>query len=145
MAARGSVNAAHAIHLKLPSPTREGLGEGDNVREDVKKLRENGTDAERALWQRLRAKHLRFRFRRQFLIGPYIVDFVCLRAKLIVEIDGGQHGGERDTTRTDWLEKRGYKVLRFWNNDVLGNVDGVLSVISEEIDRISPPPPAPPS
>jgi len=121
------------------------LGEGDFIRSTVKSLRTNATDAERALWQRLRAKQVRLRFGRQFPIGPYIVDFVCLRAKLIVEIDGGQHGGARDATRTDWLEKRDYKILRFWNNDVLGNVDGVLRVITEEIDRISPPPPAPPS
>jgi very-short-patch-repair endonuclease len=121
------------------------LGEGDIVRSTVKSLRTNATDAERTLWQRLRAKQIRLRFRRQFPIGPYIVDFVCLRAKLIVEIDGGQHGDERDAARTDWLEKRGYKVLRFWNNDVLGNMDGVLRMIAEEIDQISPPPPASPS
>lgn len=112
------------------------MGEGAIVRTDVKTLRTNATDAERALWQKLRAKQIRFRFRRQFPIGPYIVDFVCLRAKLIVEVDGGQHGTERDEARTLWLESRGYKVLRFWNNDVLGNTDGVLHMITEELRKI---------
>ena len=76
---------------------------------------------------------MHFRFRRQFPIGSYIVDFVCLRTKLIVEIDGGQHDMERDAIRTKWLEERGYTVLRFWNNDVLGNMDGVLRVIEKEL------------
>lgn len=111
------------------------MGEGDIVRSTVKSLRTNATDAERALWQRLRAKQIRLRFRRQFPIGPYIVDFVCLRAKLVIEVDGGQHGVERDAVRTKWLEERKYKVLRFWNNDVLDNMDGVLRVIEEELRK----------
>ena len=117
------------------------MGEGVVIPRTVKSLRTIATDAERALWQRLRGKQIRLRFRRQFPIGPYIVDFVCLRAKLIV----GQHSAERDAVRTNWLEGRGYRLLRFWNNDVLGNLDGVTRMIAEDIDRILFPPPAPPS
>jgi very-short-patch-repair endonuclease len=66
-----------------------------------------------------------FRFRRQHPLGPYVVDFFCSEAKLIVEVDGGQHADE-SPTRAQWLEARGYRILRFWNNDVLGNTEGVL-------------------
>ena len=72
-------------------------------------------------------------------MGHYIVDFICDEAKLIVEIDGGQHGVEAlkadDLVRTRWLEARGFRVMRFWNPDVLENIDGVLSAISEELMR----------
>jgi very-short-patch-repair endonuclease len=93
-------------------------------------MRAEPTDAERKLWQRLRhdvvltGSH----FRRQALIGPFIVDFVCHRAKLVIELDGGQHDRQRveDAERTRAIESRGYRVLRFWNNDVFGNIDGVL-------------------
>jgi very-short-patch-repair endonuclease len=115
------------------------------VRNNAKTLRTNATDAERVLWQKLRAKQLRLRFPRQFPLGPYIADFVCLRAKLIVEIDGGQHNDGRDRKRTAWLEERGYTVLRFWNHDVLRNPEEVIRVISEKLDEIYPPPPTPPS
>ncbi len=97
-------------------------------------LRRNQTDAEEALWARLRNRQLEgARFRRQHPIGPYIVDFVNLAAKLVIELDGGQHNvsptAERDAERTAWLNSEGYRVLRFWNNDVLSNIDGVLEVI----------------
>jgi len=105
----------------------------------ARQLRKSSTDAERRLWSRLRQKQLDgFRFRRRQPIGAYIVDFFCPEAKLVVELDGGQHAlaGVHDTERTLWLEARGYRVIRFWNNDVLGNTDGVLFVIR----RALPPP-----
>jgi len=87
------------------------------------------TDAEQRLWYRLRARRLdEWKFRRQVPVGPYIVDFLCARARVIVELDGGQHAERiaRDEARTAGLSSRGYQVIRFWNNDVLGNIEGVL-------------------
>jgi len=95
-------------------------------------LRHNPTDAEIRLWSRLRGKQLGgFRFRRQHPIGFYVVDFFCPEARLIVEVDGGQHGehNARDAARTEWLERRGYRVIRFWNNDALARTDDVLATI----------------
>jgi very-short-patch-repair endonuclease len=102
------------------------------VSERAKLLRRNQTDAEARLWFHLRRRQLDgFGFRRQHPIGPYIVDFACLAEKLIVELDGGQHAEQvtADEQRTKWLEGRGYRVIRFWNNDVLQNTDGVLQNI----------------
>lgn len=90
------------------------------------------TDAERCLWQRLRSRQLEgCKFRRQEVIEPYIVDFVCYGPKLIVELDGGQHleQAEYDAKRTAYLESYGYSVRRYWNNDVLLNTDSVLEDI----------------
>ena len=112
----------------------------------VKKLRENATDAERKLWHHLRRKQIDgLRFRRQYPLGPYIVDFVCLPARLIIEVDGGQHTEqmERDAARTAWLKAQGFRVIRFWNNEVLGNIEGVLHVIGEQLAPATPPPPTP--
>jgi very-short-patch-repair endonuclease len=97
----------------------------------AKKLRTTITDAERKLWSLLRNRQLlAFKFVRQLPIGRYIADFACREAALIVEIDGGQHdGSERDIERTGFLNQEGYSVLRFWNNEVLGNPDGVLETI----------------
>ena len=93
-------------------------------------LRRNATDAEQALWRELRARRLGgHKFRRQWTIGDYVVDFCCLESGLIVEADGGQHSPERDRSRTEFLNSRGFRVLRFWNNDVLQNMDGVLEVL----------------
>ena len=95
-------------------------------------LRRNMTDAEKRLWGELRNKALGgFKFRRQAPVGRYVVDFVCHGAMLIVEVDGGQHAMEshRDATRTMDLEAAGFRVLRFWNNEVLQNTDGVLQEI----------------
>ncbi|MGH6988563.1 MAG: endonuclease domain-containing protein [Stellaceae bacterium] len=104
------------------------------------RLRSDPTDAEKRIWLYLRNKQLGgFRFRRQQPIGPYIVDFFCPHAKLIIEIDGGQHSPERDDKRTQWLESRGYRVVRFWNNDVLGNTEGVHAKLTEIL--FSDPPP----
>jgi len=99
-------------------------------------LRANMTDAERKLWSRLRREQIDgHRFRRQMPIGPYIVDFVCLASRLIIEVDGGQHSAERDARRTAWLESQDFHVLRFWNNDVLGNLDGVIQTIEDALAR----------
>ena len=103
----------------------------------ARQLRRSMTDAERALWRVIRNKQLNeFRFRRQRPMGNYIVDFVCLDAKLILEVDGGQHAEQvgYDATRTVFLASLGYRVLRFWNNDVLQNMDGVVTVILDALD-----------
>ncbi len=93
-------------------------------------LRRNMTDAEKKLWQGLRARQIDgWQFRRQAPIGPYFADFVCFARHVIVEVDGGQHSLERDAPRTAWLEGRGFHVLRFSNTDVLLNTEGVLDVI----------------
>ncbi len=99
-------------------------------------LRLTPTDAEIRLWSRLRRKQLDgFRFRRQQPIGPYVVDFFCPTAKLVIEVDGGQHAVrvDQDEGRSRWLGDRGFRVLRFWNNDVLANTDGVIWAIREAL------------
>ena len=103
----------------------------------AKKLRKNMTDAERLLWQHLRNRELGgYKFRRQRPIGPYIVDFVCLEKKLVIEVDGGQHAGqvELDTKRSDYLKEKGYRAMRFWNNEVLQETESVLTVILSSLD-----------
>jgi very-short-patch-repair endonuclease len=80
------------------------------------------------------------KFRRQVTIGPFIVDFACIDACLIVEIDGGQHSEERDAARTAFLQSKGYRVIRFWNNEVLENIDGVLQSILMKIEDQAPSP-----
>ena len=98
----------------------------------ARKLRNNLTEAEKYLWYFLRFKNLGVKFRRQAIIGKYVVDFVCFERKLIVEVDGGQHSqSARDNVRDEWLGSQGFEILRFWNNDVLGNRDGVLEKIVE--------------
>ena len=96
----------------------------------AKKLRREGTDAELRLWYFLRNRQLGgFKFRRQVTIGPYIADFACVERRLIVEADGGQHGEESDRGRTQHLERLGWRLLRFWNNDILQKTDAVLESI----------------
>jgi very-short-patch-repair endonuclease len=94
----------------------------------AKALRRNLTDAEKKLWLILRDRRLAgWKFRRQVPLEPYVVDFYCLRAKLIVELDGGQHADSiSDEVRMDWLKQNGYRVKRYWNNEVLGNPEGVI-------------------
>ncbi|HVV41743.1 MAG TPA: DUF559 domain-containing protein [Nitrobacter sp.] len=116
----------------------------DRQREFARRMRAQPTDAERKLWQRLRhdvtlnGSH----FRRQALVGPFIVDFVSRRAKLVIELDGGQHDLQRakDELRTAWIAAKGYRVLRFWNHDVLRNIDGVLGEIQRAITPTLDPP-----
>src|SRR5262249_26893975 len=95
------------------------------------------------IWSRLRAHRFQgFSFRRQFPIGSYIVDFVCPEARLIVEIDGGQHAvveAKMDTTRDAWLREQGFVILRFWNNEVLTNLSGVLHRFAEALSEPLPP------
>jgi adenine-specific DNA-methyltransferase len=100
--------------------------------ERARALRAQPSDAERKLWTVLRNRQLAgHRFRRQAPIGRYIVDFACFERKLVVEVDGGQHAtaAQQDAMRTAWLESQGFRVLRFWNHDVLGNIDGVAAAI----------------
>jgi very-short-patch-repair endonuclease len=102
----------------------------------AKGLRQRQTDAERRLWYHLRNRKVEgFKFRRQHSIGHYIVDFVCLEKRLVIEIDGGQHNWSHDQVqdkrRTDRLMKEGYQVVRFWNNEVLTNTEGVLELIRQ--------------
>jgi very-short-patch-repair endonuclease len=101
----------------------------------AQKLRNNATDAERRLWQHLSRRQLEsFKFSRQIPVGPFVCDFVCREKKLIVEVDGGQHAEiSRDAARTAFLKAQGYRVIRFWNNDVLGNMDGVLQTIAAHL------------
>jgi very-short-patch-repair endonuclease len=107
----------------------------------ARQLRSAPTDAERLLWSRLRAEQLGLRFRRQVPPGPYVADFVCMERRLIVELDGGQHNGStNDAVRDAWLRSQGFNVLRFWNNEVMGNMQGVLEVI---VRATASPPPQP--
>ena len=94
-------------------------------------LRRESTPAEQRLWSRIRNDQLGVTFRRQHAIGNYIPDFCCPKAKLIIELDGSQHLDqvEYDAKRTNYLESRGYKVIRFWNNEVMKDIDGVIRAI----------------
>ena len=102
----------------------------------AKELRRNQTEAEARLWARLRAHRMDGAgFRRQHAIGPYIVDFCAPRARLIVEVDGSQHMGQEayDEERTKYLQAKGYRVLRFWNHEVMDQIDAVLAVILDAV------------
>ena len=110
----------------------------------AKNLRSAQTDAERKLWFRLRDRRLAgLKFRRQVPINRYVVDFCCEASRLIVEVDGGQHGSQDETNRTVSLEAKGYLVVRFWNNDVLQNIDGVIESILTTLDKSTSLPPHP--
>jgi very-short-patch-repair endonuclease len=93
------------------------------------------TDAETKLWRLFRSRDLGpYKFRRQHLIGRYVVDFACVEARLVVEVDGGQHNGSlADIERTKWLESWGWQVVRFWNNEVLENLNGVAEVLKQTL------------
>ena len=165
------MSASITVAAFSPPPCGEGLGVGVGVvmtvndknndrtwaltdrtmaprqREFARRMRKAPTEAERKLWW-----HLRHRlplggshFRRQVQIGPYIADFVCHHFKLIVEIDGSQHGSQatKDELRTRRLDSEGYRVLRFWNNEVLSNIDGVLTEIQNAVAVTPTPDPSP--
>jgi very-short-patch-repair endonuclease len=121
----------------------EAFSMNDRQREFARRMRAEPTEAERVLWQRLRHDIVLVgsHFRRQVAIGPFIVDFASRRAKLVIELDGGQHDWQQasDASRSRRIEAAGYRVLRFWNNDVLGNLEGVL----HEIQCALPPTPDP--
>ncbi|MEJ0013105.1 MAG: endonuclease domain-containing protein [Bauldia sp.] len=109
----------------------------------AKTMRREMTEAEALLWRYLRKPGIgELRFRRQTPIGPYIVDFFCPQRRLIVEVDGGQHGSPdaaaRDADRDTWLGRQGYRLLRVWNNGVIGNIEGVCAAILAAAN--SPPP-----
>ncbi|MXP42152.1 DUF559 domain-containing protein [Altererythrobacter soli] len=113
-------------------------------------LRRNPTEVEKRLWRHSRNRGLGgFKFRFQATVGPYVADFLCAEKRLIVELDGGQHGGACDVARTARLERLGYCVIRFWNFEVNENLDGVLERILAECEarpsRFRPPPPPPSS
>jgi very-short-patch-repair endonuclease len=97
------------------------------------------TDAERLLWDHIRAKQLSFKFNRQHIIGDYIVDFVCFEKRLIIEVDGGYHSEyeqiEKDEFRTERLRNLGFSVIRFKNEDVLGDMSSVLNIIKENLNN----------
>ncbi|MBI2182528.1 MAG: endonuclease domain-containing protein [Deltaproteobacteria bacterium] len=108
----------------------------NQIRSRARALRKNSTEVERLLWRHLRMWQLDgYKFRRQQPIGNYIVDFVCLEKRLIIELDGGQHAeqGDYDAQRDTWLRDQRFTVLRFWNNDVLINVEGVAARIFETL------------
>jgi very-short-patch-repair endonuclease len=108
--------------------------------ERARRLRLDGTDVERRLWWRLRNGQIcEAHFRRQHPAGPYTLDFFCPALCLAIELDGGQHAqtGARDRVRDEWLRQQGVTVLRFWNSDVIDNVDGVLEVIAAKVNELS--------
>jgi len=105
-----------------------------DLRERARELRANQSDVERLLWRALRNRRLEgYRFRRQARVGPYIVDFLCVSRRMVIELDGGQHASDSsrdyDELRSQYLVSRGYTVLRFWNDEVLRNLDPVLQTI----------------
>ena len=132
------------IYLEHSFPTCGGrLGWGQ-----CRELRKNPTESEQILWEHLRLRQLGgYKFRRQQPLGPYFVDFVCLEKRLIVEVDGGQHSEQvaYDSERSAWLEAQGFRILRFWNNEVLKEIEVVKEVIAEALGcrstpHLNPPP-----
>ncbi|MBI4725070.1 MAG: DUF559 domain-containing protein [Rhodomicrobium sp.] len=130
--------------ISSPLPWGEGQGEGYNAVASntgtrtwlARRLRRRETDAERKLWSRIRDRQFfGFKFRRQVSVCGFVADFLCHEAKLIIELDGGQHSERAgaDALRTKLLNEAGFLVLRFWNNDVLANADGVLAAVAEEL------------
>lgn len=112
----------------------------------ARQLRKNQTDAEKLLWNYLRNRQIEgCKFRRQWPIGIYIVDFACLSRQLVIELDGGQHAEAitYDTARTRFLEAEGYRVIRFWNNEMLSEPEAVLQRIYEEVNKDITPSPRP--
>ena len=113
------------------------------LKELARNMRKNPTDAERLLWQHIRNFKIKgVKFRRQEPIGRYIVDFVNYEERIVIELDGGQHAidKENDQIRDNWLKAEGFKVLRFWNNEVFENLEGVLEVMRKELLSPSPNP-----
>ena len=107
---------------------------GQRLTPVARKLRRNQTEAEKRLWCYLRGRQLeRAKFVRQFVIGPHIADFACREAHLAIELDGGQHGASIDAPRTAAIEAFGYRIIRFWNHDVLQNTTGVVDTIRNEL------------
>ncbi len=136
-------------HLAGGSKLQSNFGEGESITKNsysqkklqfAKNLRHNQTDAEGLLWYYIRSKQLGgFRFKRQQIIGKYIVDFVCFEKELIIELDGSQHGKidiiKSDKIRDDFLKYRGFKILRFWNEEIFKNCFEVLNFIYHQLRR----------
>ena len=133
-----------------PYPPHKGEGENDVKRlalsegttHRARTLRRDATDAERLLWRALRENFATAHFRRQVPLGPYFADFASHRHRLVIEVDGGQHGVATtyDATRTAFLESQGYRVIRFWNPDVLHNIEGTITQIGIALALQTPPP-----
>jgi len=120
------------VRVGVLRPNRADMRGGSTLKNRARTLRGNMTHPERALWNELRDYKLGWRFRRQFPIPPYIVDFACIEARLIIEVDGGQHARPGDHYLRDGeLQREGWRVLRFWNNEILSNPQGVLRTIAE--------------
>ncbi|CAO3379969.1 endonuclease domain-containing protein [Azospirillum argentinense] len=115
----------------------------EDTRDRARTMRHVPTDAERKLWSILRRRQIGgWYFRRQHPIPPYIADFACVEARLVVEADGGQHAGSPyDSARDEHLRHHGWRVLRFWNNDVLNNPEGVARMIGDVLGPLPDPPP----
>lgn len=128
-------------HRKSPSPA-SGRGVGERVLLGrARTLRSNQTEAEQRLWYHLRAQRfMGLKFKRQKPVGPFIADFVCMDLRLVIEADGGQHGGDSDARRDVWFRGQGFTVLRFWNNEILGQTEAVLERIREAVIALSPSP-----
>jgi very-short-patch-repair endonuclease len=137
-------SACRSLRSRLSSPAR-GEGKGRRVagaapidplmRRNARALRKRMTDAERKLWYALRDRRFaRFKFRRQAPVGRFIVDFICFEQRLVIEVDGGQHADSLSDQRRDrWFAANGYRVLRFWNNEVLKNLDGVMTLLADTL------------
>ena len=129
--------------LSSPSPlVGEGRGEGASLL-NAKQLRSNMTDAEQKMWQQLRAKRFaEYKFRRQVPMQKYVADFVCFNKKLIIELDGGQHALQQsyDKKRDAFFANQGFRILRFWNDEILKNMEGVLQVILAALNTPLPNP-----
>jgi very-short-patch-repair endonuclease len=116
--------------------------DGTEALDRARQLRREATEAEIRLWQNLRSRRLAdFKFRRQVWIGPFIADFLCMDAMLVVEVDGSQHIGDvaYDADRTAYLANKGYRVIRVWNNDVMQRMDGVLAAILSALSNVPSP------
>ncbi len=144
-ALRGGVGASRGPspgRLLRSRPTSPARGEGKagtfvgkEAKLYARALRGRMTDAERKLWYALRDRRFeKFKFRRQVPIGRFIVDFVCFEARIVIEVDGGQHADSlSDRSRDRWLAAKGFRVLRFWNNEVLRNFEGVMTVLAQAL------------
>jgi very-short-patch-repair endonuclease len=129
----------HSLRSRPSSPAR---GEGKasaapEMQRRARSLRARMTDAERKLWYALRDRRFSgFKFRRQVPIDRFIADFICFEARLVIEVDGGQHAdSSKDQRRDRWFAENGFRVVRFWNNEVLLNLEGVLTVLLAELEQ----------
>ncbi len=128
----------HSLRSRPSSPAGgEGKSSAAQMRRRARAVRACMTEAERKLWFALRDRRFAgFKFRRQVPIDRFIADFVCFEARLVIEVDGSQHAGSmQDRWRDRWFAANGFRVLRFWNNEVLSNLEGVLTVLSNELDQ----------